>query len=418
MASVPFPECPQHPGSKVVKDGFYGREPHRRQRFRCSPDGGDPHRFTPVVPRVTTRAGECLDCERELASHEGPHAVRRYEFDTRQMATALVQVAGGVSYREATAGIRVEVGRGGRKPHGQLVADWVEVFSGPLWDRFGVSEWPEVIVCDSSKVTRRSTSKSNLSRYPHQRRAQKAMKRRTVYTLLVATSRHRSGWPAVMAQAVPGDASTASREDFFRLLPSRPRAIVADQAASIFKAADAVWPETPTEKAPQPVWCLHHVKETFTFPKWAHTPSNATEAADRRRYRDAFSDCGRSVQDWDAFVTLARQLDGGEFLEEWFAWNGRELQMRTQLATWQPDDPRSNAAAEEAIRWLKRRLGDRPFTNAERTNRLLRLMVLGHRNDDDPRAWSHVIRDHAEQHAGRTGTQHRTIKDPKASRSL
>lgn len=401
-----------------MKAGFYGQPPLRRQRFKCVPDDAAAHRFTPPLPRVLTPEGECLDCERDLASHEGPQVVRRYRFHTRDVAEALVAVADGSSYREASANIRASAGRPGRRPHSQLVADWVETFSPALWSELGTDRWPEVIVCDSTRISRRSTAASGLARYPHRRSEQKKMARVTVYTLLVATALHRGRWKAVMAQAVPGNASQADWAGFFRLLDGRPRAVVGDQASMVFNAVQTVWPATPNEAAPQPVWCVHHVKDTFLFPAWVVRPSNAAEIANADRFKAAFSECARSAQHWDAFVQLARQLDPGPSLESWLAWNGRDRQMRAQLAARQPGDPQSNSSVEEAIRWFKRRLADRPFTNAERTNRLLRLMVLSHRGDADPRGWSHTVRDHATAHAGHAGTHHRTIADPKGARSL
>lgn len=293
MGSTGLPTCPEHPGSRVVKAGFYGQPPQQRQRFKCVPDGAPAHRFTPPLPRVLTAEGECLDCERKIASHEGPQVVRRYRFHTRDVAAALVAVAEGASYREASANIRITAGRAGRRPHSQLVADWVETFGPSLWAELGPDEWPEVIVCDSTRVTRRSTSASGLGRYPHRRSAQKKMARVTVYTLLVATAQHRGRWKAVMAQAVPGNANQADGAGFFGLLGGRPRAVVADQASAILNAVKVVWPVTATEPAPQPVWCVHHVKDTFLFPSWIQQPSTPTETTDARRFKAAFSDCAR-----------------------------------------------------------------------------------------------------------------------------
>ena len=47
--------------------------------------------------------GVCLDCERDVAAHEGPQAVRTYHFTAREVAEACVSVAGGESYRRAAS---------------------------------------------------------------------------------------------------------------------------------------------------------------------------------------------------------------------------------------------------------------------------------------------------------------------------
>lgn len=124
-------------------------------------------------------------------------------------------------------------------------------------------------------------------------------------------------------QAVPGSASQTDWAGFFQLLDGHPGAVVADQASAILNAVKVVWPVTATEPAPQPVWCVHHVKETFLFPVWVQRPSTPTETTDARRFKAAFSACARSPQHWDAFVQLAGQLDPGPSLETWVSWNGR-----------------------------------------------------------------------------------------------
>lgn len=423
MGKPGLPDCPEpeHAGGRVTKAGFYGKAPHRRQRFWCDPPNGDDrHRFAPLLPRWETHEGRCQDCEREVPANEGPQAVRLYRHNARDVAAALLLVAGGASYREASEQARQHAGRGGGVVHGQLVADWVETFALPLWDRFGTDQWPEVIVCDEKKVTRRSTFSSGLSGYPTRRSAQKKMKRVDSYTLLVAAARFRNGWPAVMAYAVPRAANQTHWEEFFRLLGGRPRAVVADHSPKIFNAAAAVWPldRATGEAPPQPVWCLHHVKENFPWPGWAKQPTTLAEVEAEATLRRAFNLCTTSQAAWLSFVATARELMPGAPLESFLSYNGRHIQITTQLRTMHPGDPQSNSAAEAAIRWIHPRLSDRPFTNQQRTNRLLRLMVLAHQGQTDPRDWSHAIRAYAGHHQGRPTSNQREISDPAGRRSL
>ncbi len=50
-----------------MRAGWYGKAPHRRQRWLCTPSNGDvPHRFTPVLTRQGAPHGFCLDCSTAL----------------------------------------------------------------------------------------------------------------------------------------------------------------------------------------------------------------------------------------------------------------------------------------------------------------------------------------------------------------
>ncbi len=74
-------ECPraEHAGSRIKLDGTYGKPGHRRQRYRCSPRGGQPHVFTELLPREEAWHGSCNRCERKVERREGPKAPRHYQ---------------------------------------------------------------------------------------------------------------------------------------------------------------------------------------------------------------------------------------------------------------------------------------------------------------------------------------------------
>ncbi|HZJ04624.1 MAG TPA: hypothetical protein VFD59_04035, partial [Nocardioidaceae bacterium] len=100
-----IPPCPvpEHVRSVVVRDGWYGRTGQRRQRWRCTPVVGKPHRFAEMLPRIVSGAAEhvCPDCATSLEPWEGQPAPRLYGFTARDVAAALAMVAGGASYRQA-----------------------------------------------------------------------------------------------------------------------------------------------------------------------------------------------------------------------------------------------------------------------------------------------------------------------------
>ncbi len=135
---------PEHAGSRVRFDGKYGKPGHRRQLYRCVPaDGDGPHRFTELLPREEAWHDACETCERPVHLHEGPHAARGYQFVARGIAEALVAVGVGASYRQAGLVARErarrlradpETGEPRMTRHGQLVADWVEVFAPVVFE--------------------------------------------------------------------------------------------------------------------------------------------------------------------------------------------------------------------------------------------------------------------------------------------
>ena len=94
------PACPRHPRSRVWFDGTYGRGERQRQRYKCLPVDGDPaHVFTEELPRTIDVDGECLECERPLAAHEGPPAPRAFEYTVREIAEQLAAQGGRGSLR-------------------------------------------------------------------------------------------------------------------------------------------------------------------------------------------------------------------------------------------------------------------------------------------------------------------------------
>ena len=129
---------PEHTGSRVRFDGRHGPSGHRRQRYRCVPNNGDPpHRFTEPLPREESWQDDCELCERDVHFHEGPHAARKYQFVARGIAEALGMVGAGSTYRDAALVARERAKRLRVAPdgeprfsrHGSLVMDWVEVFA-------------------------------------------------------------------------------------------------------------------------------------------------------------------------------------------------------------------------------------------------------------------------------------------------
>lgn len=143
---------PEHAGSRVKLDGSYGKPGHRRQRYKCSPRGSaKPHVFTELLPREESWHDSCEHCERHVERREGPKAPRRYQFVARGIAEALAAVGAGDAYMQASRVARdrarrfrfdPETGEVRETAHGQLVADWVELFAPVVFAPHGPTAWP------------------------------------------------------------------------------------------------------------------------------------------------------------------------------------------------------------------------------------------------------------------------------------
>jgi hypothetical protein len=107
------PRCPDpdHAGGRVVRAGWYGRSPHRRQRWLCRPVSGEAHRFTEALPRREADRSVCCSCFTQLEPWEGQPGPRTYSFTAREIAHLLVRVAEGSTYRSAAQAVRRLAGR-------------------------------------------------------------------------------------------------------------------------------------------------------------------------------------------------------------------------------------------------------------------------------------------------------------------
>ena len=107
--------------------------------------------FTELLPREESWHGACHYCERRVERREGPKAPRRYQFVARGIAEALAAVGAGGIYMQAARVARDRARRFRFYPltgevresaHGQLVADWVELFAAVLFEARRARSWP------------------------------------------------------------------------------------------------------------------------------------------------------------------------------------------------------------------------------------------------------------------------------------
>lgn len=428
-------ECPKpgHAGSKgkVVKAGWYGKEPHRRQLWQCTPSNGDPvHRFAGVLPRQEAKADSCTECEAVIETWEGPQTAKLYGFTTREVARALVFAASGVSYRQTANKIRDQAdrrrppgrGRNSEHPnrHGQLVANWVDVFAPVIWAAYAPTSWPEWMVMDAVpfEVKTKPPGVSPTAKIP-------------AFTVLAVMGYERRGESAKAwwMETCPTETQAAWRAVFSQL-PGTPKLVVSDDTQKAVPAIAASFPRAG-DPAPEIRLCEWHLRKNITekIPD-SIVPSrrvSATEvpkeALGERHHpiRVALATAFDTPPAWARFEKLVRDeatlIDGLVGAVRWFDLHSQKV--AHQIANRSPYGPRSVGPVEELIRKVKRNLSYRSsnFGNKARTNSLLRLMTLEHNGQVDEREWAEIIRAHLHNHRGRP-TDQRLWDDPAGTKSI
>jgi hypothetical protein len=407
---------PEHAGSRVKLDGTYGKRGHRRQRYRCSPRrGGKSHVFTELLPREESRRDSCEHCERHVERREGPKAPRHYQFVARGIAEALQAVGAGATYMRASRVARdrarrfrfdAETGELRESDHGQLVADWVELFAPVVFEPHRPSDWP----ADGSLL---------LDHLPFRVRALDARGRRipagrVAFDVFCAVG-YRGGKPRLWrAEAFPS-AHPANWRGFLDSLADEPKRIVCDAHGGMLRAIEERWAEAELHQCE---WHLQHALERLLAKE---ARSNPSEELEELRVRAEGALAGPSF--WRPFVRAARAAEN-ESLDRWIAVNGATIE--SQFARRHPpsrrpaDMPLTTAALEQVTRPIVAALYPRRYAlkNRERLNRLLMLLQLRVNGEDDVQAYAKAIRAWLESNGGCPVGRRRAIADPAGSPSL
>lgn len=415
----PRPACSRHPDSTVWFDGTYGRPPHLRQRYKCRPNDGQPiHRFTEPLPRQQTSDGECFECERHIAAHEGPPTPRRFDFAAREVASALITVGHGRPYRVAGYEVRDRAGRLRKDEKGFLrenkdgntVADWVEVFAPVIYERYALTAWPEIVGLDSApfKVERIGPSGHPIQggqpafhvfgAYGWQQKKTKGS---------VIALRAQPGFN--MNQGVPYWANFLE-ELCQRFGGGMPRQIVCDPDRDIWKAIELVWPPS---QGPSPVVIICH---------W-HLRDRLQEILRQEGIKGLdplYLAAGAALNfkaKWVAFRQLLDQSGiKNKTLSSW-------LKKWEQRIEFQLDNQKQFVVAvgplEQALTFVRGSFNDRRgmFGNRERLNRLLMLMQLQLNQRAHEQRYAKIIREELVRQGGYSAPR-RQILDPWKQPSL
>jgi hypothetical protein len=414
-ATVTCPR-PEHAGSRVKLDGSYGKPGHRRQRYRCFPaDGAKPHVFTELLPREEAWREACEHCERHIERREGPKAPRHYQFVARGIAEALVAVGAGATYMSASRVTRdrarrfrfdAETGELRESDHGQLVADWVELFAPVVFEAHRPTAWP----AEGSLL---------LDHLPFRVRAldgdgKRIPAGRVAFDVFCAVG-YRAGKPKLWrAEAFPS-AHPHHWSAFLAGFPGEPKRIVCDAHGGMLRAIEARWPDAERQLCE---WHLQHALERL-LAKEARARPRAEVAALRARVEGALT----GPFFWRPFVREARAA-AIESLDRWLDVNDSIIEAqfaRRGRASQRPADmPLTTAALEQLARPIVAALYPRRYAlkNRERLNRLLMLLQLHINGDDDVKRYAMTIRTWLEAHGGRPLGRRRAIADPAGAPSL
>lgn len=391
---------PGHNHSKVVLDGLYGTVGHKRQQYRCAPTNGDkPHRFTPVLPRLCAHGDQrCLECEHVIGHDEGPQVPRTYWYSARDIAESLQIVGSSQSYIAAANTVRERADRQWVTPrrHGQLLADWVEVYAPILWGKFGPKRTPEILICDSIPFFVTPTPAPGRRRT----RKRKLAKTKAFDVCCVVGASAPKYQPELLALVAVPSVDQAAWETILRQLPpGRPRALLSDEDNSLAKAVAKVWPDdlVTGEVSPEMQMCVWHLARGYREKAAPRIQTMNVAHPVWKALESAFL----GPRDWEDFCEIARE-DGGIRVDRWLRRLGREKRMAEQLAHLPIGAPKSNKAVEVHLLWLRGRWSERAgsYRNAARTNRLLQLYVLHRRGADDARQYSLAIREHLGRRGG------------------
>lgn len=417
VAGVEIPECPvaEHAGSLVVRAGWYGKPPHRRQRWLCRPPNGNPrHRFTPVLTRQGEPHAFCVECSTGLEPWEGQAGARNYRFSTREVGEALAAVAAGASYRAAAEAARrraerVPAGAPDKRPKrrrdpardGQLVANWVDVFTEPLCAHELPERWPKTLLIDSKNFRIRTGA--------HAGRGFQ------VFAAMGTEAAEPGKWapaPKLWRLEPFARRDQAAWEAFFGVLEGAPRVIVSDADKALACAIESAFGDS----APEHRLCEWHLGRKLR----EHLPDELLADYDHPICR-ALPGAFRTPVGWKALVeAIADEHSGGQSLilaQRWLSLYGARIE--AQVATRDPGGPNSTGPVEQVLREVDRRIGDRvgSFTNRARMAKLLTLTTLDLTGKADGRAWADRLRERLYLAGGRPHKQ-RPHDDLKGSYSL
>lgn len=399
-----MPVCPRdgHGDFRVVRDGVYGKR--RRQLFRCvDPETKAFHRFAGPLPRQRAEEGTCDTCDNTVEVHEGPTAMRRSLYETREIAEALVALGRGMTYTDAALRVRGRYwGAGGTgrlrgDASGQTVADWLARYGPVVAEPHAETAWPETVVLDSTEF-----------QYTDRRMGNSFQ----LFCVLAAWGYETGDTKGRLwrVEARPTDRNS-DWEEFLAALPGKPATVVCDRDLAIISGVQRHWGKG-TNAVPIHL-CEHHL---WTNGKKALASDGVTRFGEPLlgMLGAAFTD----LAGWNAFATAVNATPNAPTAKRWVAHWDKRMRAQTARRASLPAHY-STGALEPRIQDIRQMLERRSWTfrNRARMNLLLELIRIHLNRQDDPRVYATRIRDHLAANDGQPALS-RAIYDTRGADTL
>ena len=316
-------------------------------------------------------------------------------YQVKEMASALVDVAKGVTYaetaRRAKAGYWGPGGTGQLKAtsveSGQTIADWLNQFGPVVSTHYSETEWPETIILDSTEYKYLDPRTGVLSQ---------------LFVVMAAWGYEAGSTRGRLwrVEARPND-KTADWVEFLRALPGTPKSVVYDGERSIRSASRQHFGNlTPTHI------CEYHLHAN-ALKALAADEAKGNVGPPRALLNDAF----HGPKEWQAF-RKATQQSGCPSLSKWVAYWDQIITTQTGLRRILPAHY-STGPLDRALGTIRQATESRKWTfrNRERMNQLLDLIRLRINRRDNPEAWAELMRQHLETNSGKP-LRARQLADP------
>lgn len=413
------PKCPQHPESRVVRDGRYGAR-KQYQRWRCVPVGCDrksaeSHLFQPVLPKKAVGGphGECVECERGWHAGEGMDTAWRDRFSLREKAAALVYLAQGHPYRQAARQVRLRAQLRGADVSidGRLTGDWVSMYAPVLRRQLFrthpyFAEWPEVLVLDHVPFHGRDTYADGAPKPSGRLRF--AVLGALSYGEGSVEDAHQAGRrPKVWRYGAYEGTRASDWLHFLNQLPGRPLWVVCDGDPALLAALEKKWPDIPIFR------CTAHLtmqaQERVRVAGLRETPfgQSINEKTFTGRRRWSWFRMGLDyLEEHDLTAGLSRsQLVAVTALRDW----ADRVAPAVEFGLEHDHAPLTTGALEQALRVVKNSLYDRRLVlrNLDRLDDLLILFQLARLGLASEPQWARVLRDHHLRRGGKPPARRR-----------
>ena len=416
---VDAPKCLKHPKGRVRRNGYYGK---RRAyiKWQCVPDDGSrPHMLRPELTSklVGGRDGCCIECEREWHETAGMPTGTRDRYTLREKAAALVRIAQGASFHDASEFVRRRAGYY-RRRRGVLVTsrddrlarDWVSQYTPILAERYLPRKWPRTLVLDKLPVHVRDT-KSNKPRKSGQSSF-------FVFAALSHVGRGKNRKAVLWRVSVSRKTNQPAWEKFFKQLDGSPTFITCDRDDAMLNAIASTWPDAKVYP------CVSHLRANVEAilrkgGLWdrrrllTRVLSDDSVFNDPAKYRQFRLVAARYLRS-DLSKLNDKQLDAMVRLRRWIDANEDDIARSLTEAHW----PVSVGALERALRAIDNVLADRRagLKNMQRFGHLLVLAQLHQMGYADERDWAVLLRKNHLDHAG-TPPPRRLVDDPALERA-